>query len=164
MEHSGACECLPLVVMELVTGMPDNVRSLDRAAGKGDTFKGEKIKVGKKTCTCTIKFVLTKAGTKVDTKKSTASCDKKCPKGSAKNVKLGGPKGVANLYTFTMSSTGSKGKASITKATVVIADPTTTRPPSTKPPTLPPNPPPTSPSGPPVLPGTGTGTGTGFTG
>lgn len=77
-----------------------------------ETFKNKKIKVGKRTCTCTITFIFT--GTKVDTKKSKATCDKKC-KGSAKKQEL---VGEANIFNFDLTvSKGGKGtlsKASVT--------------------------------------------------
>merc|ERR1712032_855539 len=52
-----------------------------------DSFAGEKVKVGKKTCTCDFTFVLN--GDRVNVKSSLVSCDKKCS-GAAKNVELGG--------------------------------------------------------------------------
>merc|ERR550519_789960 len=89
-----------------------------------DVFKGEKIKVAKKTCTCTITFKL--KGDKVDIKASKASCDKKCPACTKntcpKNIKLGGPVAIANQYTFDMT-VKKGGKATITKATVKLAEP-----------------------------------------
>jgi len=129
--HADMCECIPWVVMELVIAQPEMGpgpviagRSLNRAGTGGDTFKNEKIKVGKKTCTCTITFKL--KGSKVDLKASKASCDKKCPKCIPKktcpmNQKLGGPMGKKNLYTFDMT-TNKGGKATITKATVSLAN------------------------------------------
>merc|ERR1711910_65863 len=52
-----------------------------------DSFASEKVKVGKKTCTCSFTFVLN--GDRVNVKNSLVSCDKKCS-GAAKNVELGG--------------------------------------------------------------------------
>merc|ERR1712032_1339851 len=50
-----------------------------------DSFAGEKVKVGKKTCTCDFTFVLN--GDRVNVKSSLVSCDKKCS-GAAKNVEI----------------------------------------------------------------------------
>merc|ERR1712172_166800 len=52
-----------------------------------DSFAGERVKVGKKTCTCDFTFVLN--GDRVNVKSSMVSCDKKCS-GGAKDVELGG--------------------------------------------------------------------------
>merc|ERR1712223_997739 len=41
-----------------------------------DSFASEKVKVGKKTCTCSFTFVLN--GDRVNVKNSLVSCDKKC--------------------------------------------------------------------------------------
>merc|ERR1712222_214713 len=48
-----------------------------------DSFAGERVKVGKKTCTCDFTFVLN--GDRVNVKSSLVSCDKKCS-GAAKNL------------------------------------------------------------------------------
>merc|ERR1712013_300385 len=48
-----------------------------------DSFAAERVKVGKKTCTCSFTFVLN--GDRVNVKNSLVSCDKKCS-GAAKDV------------------------------------------------------------------------------
>ena len=75
-------------------------------------FKNEKVKMGKKTCTCT--FTLLAAGNKLSPT-SKASCDKKCS-GVAKKLKLEGDSG--NVYTFDLKS--KKGKATISKGSVEL--------------------------------------------
>merc|ERR1712117_144079 len=75
-----------------------------------DEFEDEKIKVGKKMCTCS--FDLIAAGTKLSPK-SRAACDKKCS-GLAKGVSLTGESGV---FSFDMSV--KKGKAKLMKGLVV---------------------------------------------
>merc|ERR1711963_894553 len=77
-----------------------------------DEFEDEKIKVGKKMCTCS--FDLIAAGTKLSPK-SRAACDKKCS-GLAKGVSLTGESGV---FSFDMSV--KKGKAKLMKGLVVPA-------------------------------------------
>merc|ERR1711963_32933 len=77
-----------------------------------DEFEDEKIKVGKKMCTCS--FDLIAAGTKLSPK-SRAACDKKCS-GLAKGVSLTGESGV---FSFDMSV--KKGKAKLMKGVVVPA-------------------------------------------
>merc|ERR1711936_914795 len=51
MGSSDGCECVPMVLMQMVMTQQEVMgRSLDRAGG--DTFEDESVKVGKKTCTC----------------------------------------------------------------------------------------------------------------
>merc|ERR1711970_1006297 len=83
-----------------------------------DSFAGEKVKVGKKTCTCDFTFVLN--GDRVNVKSSLVSCDKKCS-GAAKNVELGGDGMNFYVVSFAMK----KGKGKIQKATVELAGATT---------------------------------------
>merc|ERR1740131_39995 len=70
-----------------------------------DSFAGERVKVGKKTCTCSFTFVLN--GDRVNVKNSLVSCDKKCS-GAAKDVELGGD--GMNLYTVSFAVKKGKGK------------------------------------------------------
>merc|ERR1712012_1226930 len=79
-----------------------------------DSFAGERVKVGKKTCTCSFTFVLN--GDRVNVKNSLVSCDKKCS-GAAKDVELGGD--GMNLYVVSFAV--KKGKGKIQKATVELA-------------------------------------------
>ena len=71
----------------------------------------QKVKVGKKTCTCSFTFVL--AGDKVKT--GEVSCDTKCS-GTAKDVRLGG--NGTNFYVVGFSV--KKGKGKIQKAAVEL--------------------------------------------
>merc|ERR1712061_607326 len=77
-----------------------------------DSFASEKVKVGKKTCTCSFTFVLN--GDRVNVKNSLVSCDKKCS-GAAKNVELGGD--GMNFYVVSFAVKKGKGQ----KATVELA-------------------------------------------
>merc|ERR1712198_823600 len=73
MGSSDGCECVPLVLMQMVMTQQEVMgRSLDRASE--DTFEDEKIKVGKKTCTCDFTFTVANNGNA----RGTGSCDKKC--------------------------------------------------------------------------------------
>merc|ERR1712172_389025 len=83
-----------------------------------DSFAGERVKVGKKTCTCDFTFVLN--GDRVNVKSSMVSCDKKCS-GGAKDVELGGD--GMNLYTVSFAM--KKGKGKIQKVSVELAGATT---------------------------------------
>merc|ERR1719153_1522424 len=83
-----------------------------------DSFASEKVKVGKKTCTCSFTFVLN--GDRVNVKNSLVSCDKKCS-GAAKNVELGGD----GMNFYVVSFAVKKGKGKIQKATVELAGATT---------------------------------------
>merc|ERR1712223_2283024 len=83
-----------------------------------DSFAGERVKVGKKTCTCSFTFVLN--GDRVNVKNSLVSCDKKCS-GAAKNVELGGD----GMNFYVVSFAVKKGKGKLQKATVELAGATT---------------------------------------
>merc|ERR1712012_333650 len=83
-----------------------------------DSFAGERVKVGKKTCTCSFTFVLN--GDRVNVKNSLVSCDKKCS-GAAKDVELGGD----GMNFYVVSFAVKKGKGKIQKATVELAGATT---------------------------------------
>merc|ERR1712198_241870 len=82
MGSSDGCECVPLVLMQMVMTQQEVMgRSLDRASE--DTFEDEKIKVGKKTCTCDFTFTVANNGKA----RGTGSCDKKCS-GNVKETTL----------------------------------------------------------------------------
>jgi len=87
------------------------------ASAFADVFNGEKVRVGRLTCTCT--FSLVADGTKLSPK-SKAKCDKKC-NGAATKVSLEGESGV---FTFDMKV--KKGKVALSKGSVVIATTTKT--------------------------------------
>merc|ERR1712106_59876 len=87
------------------------------ASAFADVFNGEKVGVGRLTCTCT--FSLVADGTKLSPK-SKAKCDKKC-NGAATKVSLEGESGV---FTFDMKV--KKGKVALSKGSVVIATTTKT--------------------------------------
>merc|ERR1712106_1244449 len=109
-----------------------------------DTFTGESVKVGKKTCTCDFTFTVAGNGKA----KGIGACDKKCS-GAVKEMTL---TGAAYEYTFGFSS--KKGKVKVGKVTAVAG--------STGGTTMP-----TMPSGSgsgtvtalPTMPGSGSGTG-----
>jgi len=77
-----------------------------------DSFSGQKVMVGKKTCYCSFKFFLD--GDKVNVRNSMLSCDKKCSGSGA--VELGGD--GMNFYAVTFSVQNGRGK--IRRATVVL--------------------------------------------
>merc|ERR1711892_874395 len=104
------CQCVPDFLLSLVMGPVE--RPTSRAAGP-DVFKNEKVKLGKKKCTCT--FTLMAAGTKFSPK-SKATCDKKCS-GSGKGLEFEGASG--NIYTFDMKA--AKGKVTLSGGSVEIA-------------------------------------------
>merc|ERR1711892_1000890 len=104
------CQCVPDFLLSLVMGPVE--RQTSRAAGP-DVFKHEKVKLGKKKCTCT--FTLMAAGNKFSPK-SKATCDKKCS-GSGKGLELEGASG--NIYTFDMKA--AKGKVTLSGGSVEIA-------------------------------------------
>merc|ERR1719232_1787881 len=96
-----------------------------RAAPVADVIK-KKLKVGKKTCTCT--FNLLAAGSKLNMKQSNGRCDKKCT-GSASKVKLEGDSG--NIYTFNMKV--KSGKVTLSGGSVQLALVPTEAPPAPTP-------------------------------
>merc|ERR1719427_2303561 len=108
MGSSDGCECVPMVLMQMVMTQQEVMgRSLDRAGG--DTFEDESVKVGKKTCTCSFAFVV--ANGKV--KKATGACDKKCS-GNVKEMTLNGYE-----YSYTFGFSVKKGKVKVGKVTAV---------------------------------------------
>merc|ERR1719234_1739948 len=109
MGSSDGCECVPMVLMQMVMTQQEVMgRSLDRAAIT-DTFEDESVKVGKKTCTCEFTFVV--AGNKV--KKATGACDKKCS-GAVKKMSLNSPD-----YAYTFGFSSKKGKVKMGKVSAV---------------------------------------------
>jgi len=108
------CQCVPDFLISLVMG------DMEKRDAGPDVIRNKKVKVGKRTCTCT--FILLATGSKLSTK-SKASCDKKCS-GTARRLKLKGSSG--NLYTFDLKSV--KGKATISKGSVELASPEPTEP------------------------------------
>merc|ERR1739844_888300 len=78
---SSGCQCVPDFLMALVHhAMPAATRmeATDRAK---DVFKNEKVKLGKRTCTCT--FTMETKGSKCD---GQAKCDNKCTGNGAVEV------------------------------------------------------------------------------
>merc|ERR1719234_1132935 len=109
MGSSDGCECVPMVLMQMVMTQQEVMgRSLDRAAIT-DTFEDESVKVGKKTCTCEFTFVV--ANGKV--KKATGACDKKCS-GAVKKMSLNSPD-----YAYTFGFSSKKGKVKMGKVSAV---------------------------------------------
>merc|ERR1711892_1079125 len=102
------CQCVPDFLMSLVTGMPPAAGRMEATDRMGD-FKNEKVKLGKKTCTCS--FSLEADGAKCS---GTAKCDKKCS-GS----------GVVEIGMYTFSLKMKKGKGAISKCKAE-AEPTPT--------------------------------------
>merc|ERR1711936_362588 len=107
MGSDDGCECVPMVLMQMVMTQQEVMgRSLERAGG--DTFEDESVKVGKKTCTCSFTFVVN--GKKV---KGTGSCDKKCS-GAVKSMSLNSAD-----YSYTFGFSVKKGKVKMGKVTAV---------------------------------------------
>jgi len=102
------CQCVPDFLMSLVTGMPPAAGRM-AATDRMEDFKNEKVKLGKKTCTCS--FSLEADGAKCS---GTAKCDKKCS-GS----------GVVEIGMYTFSLKMKKGKGAISKCKAE-AEPTPT--------------------------------------
>merc|ERR1712168_631105 len=108
MGSSDGCECVPLVLMQMVMTQQEVMgRSLDRASE--DTFEDEKIKVGKKTCTCDFTFTVANNGKA----RGTGSCDKKCS-GNVKETTLN-----SATYSYTFGSGVKKGKVKVGKVEAV---------------------------------------------
>merc|ERR1712108_54571 len=82
-------------------------RSLDRASE--DTWAGESVKVGKKTCTCDFEFTVAGNGKA----KGTGSCDKKCS-GNVKSMTLN-----SATYSYTFGFGVKKGKVKVGKVEAV---------------------------------------------
>merc|ERR1719295_1579321 len=117
MGSSDGCECVPLVLMQMVMTQQEVMgRSLDRASE--DTFEDEKIKVGKKTCTCDFTFTVANNGNA----RGTGSCDKKCS-GNVKETTLN-----SATYSYTFGFSVKKGKVKVGKVTAVEASTGTTMP------------------------------------
>merc|ERR1711872_403654 len=76
-----------------------------------DTFTGESVKVGKKTCTCNFEFTVAGNGKA----KGTGSCDKKCS-GNVKSMTLN-----SATYSYTFGFGVKKGKVKVGKVTAVEA-------------------------------------------
>merc|ERR1719508_176591 len=102
------CQCVPDFLMSLVTGTPPAAGRM-AATDRMEDFKNEKVKLGKKTCTCS--FSLEADGAKCS---GTAKCDKKCSGSGV--VKIG-------MYTFSLKM--KKGKGAISKCKAE-AEPTPT--------------------------------------
>merc|ERR1712108_82501 len=110
MGSSDGCECVPMVLMQMVMTQQEVMgRSLDRASE--DTFEDEKVKVGKKTCTCSFTFTVANNGKA----KGTGSCDKKCS-GNVKSMTLN-----SATYSYTFGFGVKKGKVKVGKVTAVEA-------------------------------------------
>merc|ERR1712203_663144 len=74
-----------------------------------DTFTGESVKVGKKTCTCDFTFTVAGNGKA----RGTGSCDKKCS-GNVKEMTLN-----SAAYSYTFGFSVKKGKVKVGKVTAV---------------------------------------------
>merc|ERR1711936_905676 len=108
MGSSDGCECVPMVLMQMVMTQQEVMgRSLDRAGG--DTFEDESVKVGKKTCTCDFTFTVAGNGKA----RGTGACDKKCS-GNVKEMTLNGYE-----YSYTFGFSVKKGKVKVGKVTAV---------------------------------------------
>merc|ERR1711971_1318558 len=106
---SDGCECVPMVLMQMVMTQQEVMgRSLDRAAIT-DTFEDESVKVGKKTCTCEFVFVVNNG----KVKKATGACDKKCS-GAVKKMSLNSPD-----YAYTFGFSSKKGEVKMGKVSAV---------------------------------------------
>merc|ERR1712183_542252 len=103
------CQCVPDFLMSLVVGMPPAAGRM-AATDRMEDFKNEKVKLGKKTCTCS--FSLEADGAKCS---GTAKCDKKC---SGTGVV------VIGMYSFTLKMKKGKGAISKCKAEELITLPT----------------------------------------
>merc|ERR1712198_452193 len=83
-----------------------------------DTFEGESVKVGKRTCTCDFEFTVAGNGNA----RGTGSCDKKCS-GDVKSMTLN-----SATYSYTFGFSVKKGKVKVGKVTAVEASTGTTMP------------------------------------
>merc|ERR1719347_2286651 len=107
MGSSDGCECVPMVLMQMVmtqqmVGMRADTRGVE-------VFEDESVKVGKKTCICSFSFTM--AGNKV--KKALGTCDKKCS-GNVKKLSLNN-----DDWSFTFGFGVKKGKVKMGKVTAV---------------------------------------------
>merc|ERR550539_1541962 len=117
MGSNDGCECVPMVLMQMVMTQQEVMgRSLDRAGG--DTFTGERVKVGKKTCTCDFTFTVAGNGKA----KGTGACDKKCS-GKVAEMTLN-----SAAYSYTFGFSVKKGKVKVGKVTAVGGSTATTMP------------------------------------
>merc|ERR1712210_210392 len=83
-----------------------------------DTFTGERVKVGKKTCTCDFTFTVAGNGKA----KGTGACDKKCS-GKVSEMTLN-----SAAYSYTFGFSVKKGKVKVGKVTAVGGSTATTMP------------------------------------
>merc|ERR1712018_1000246 len=74
-----------------------------------DSFTGESVKVGKRTCTCDFTFTVAGNGKA----RGTGSCDKKCS-GNVKEMTLN-----SATYSYTFGFSVKKGKVKVGKVTAV---------------------------------------------
>merc|ERR1712018_1067471 len=77
--------------------------------GFADSFTGESVKVGKKTCTCDFMFTVADNGKA----KGTGSCDKKCS-GNVKEMTLN-----SATYSYTFGFSVKKGKVKVGRVEAV---------------------------------------------
>merc|ERR1711970_940356 len=99
---SSGCQCVPDFLMALVHHAMLAATRLDATDRATDVIKNEKVKLGKRTCTCT--FTMEPKGTRCS---GQAKCDKKCTGTGAVDV---------DPYSFTLAV--KKGKGKISKCTV----------------------------------------------
>jgi len=99
---SSGCQCVPDFLMALVHHAMPAATRLDATDRATDVIKNEKVKLGKRTCTCT--FTMETKGTRCS---GQAKCDKKCTGTGAVDV---------DPYSFTLAV--KKGKGKISKCTV----------------------------------------------
>merc|ERR1719436_1093603 len=110
MGSDNGCECVHMVLTQQeVMG-----RSLDRAGE--DYFEGEKVKVGKRTCTCDFEFTVAGNGKA----RGAGSCDKKCS-GNVKEWNLN-----SATYSYTFGFSVKKGKVKMGKVEAVGGSTTAT--------------------------------------
>ena len=83
-----------------------------------DLIKKQKIKVGKKTCTCS--FTFTVISDKIQPKQSKASCDRKCS-GKSEPLTIRHP-ASGNIYSFVLKVKRGKGKLIDPKVEVCLVD------------------------------------------
>merc|ERR1712183_171735 len=99
---SSGCQCVPDFLMALVHHAMPAATRLDATDRATDVIKNEKVKLGKRTCTCS--FTMETKGTRCS---GQAKCDKKCTGTGAVDV---------DPYSFTLAV--KKGKGKISKCTV----------------------------------------------
>merc|ERR1712215_578333 len=99
---SSGCQCVPDFLMALVHHAIPAATRLDATDRAKDVIKDKKVKLGKRTCTCT--FTMDTKGTRCS---GQAKCDKKCTGTGAVDV---------DPYSFTLAV--KKGKGKISKCTV----------------------------------------------